>query len=68
MMPFSIAVPLRKLTIVALGILRARGLGSERLVSNLSMSASSTPKPMKDKKDCGSVNRVKAYGERIIKV
>ncbi|XXG50515.1 hypothetical protein AAC387_Pa02g4511 [Persea americana] len=67
MMPFSIAVPPRKLTIVALGILRARGLGSERLVSNLSMSASSTPKPMKDKKDCGSVNRVKAYGERIIK-
>ncbi|XXG50513.1 hypothetical protein AAC387_Pa02g4511 [Persea americana] len=63
----TIAVPPRKLTIVALGILRARGLGSERLVSNLSMSASSTPKPMKDKKDCGSVNRVKAYGERIIK-
>ncbi|RWR74706.1 DNA-apurinic or apyrimidinic site lyase, chloroplastic isoform X1 [Cinnamomum micranthum f. kanehirae] len=63
----TFAVPPRKLTIVASSILRARGLGSERLVSNLSMSASSTPKAMKDKKDSGSVNRVKAYGERIIK-
>lgn len=68
MISSSFAVPPRKLTVAASCFLRTRGLGSDRLVSNLYVTPSSTLKRRKDGKESGLIDRVKACGESIIKV